>query len=1422
MKITNYLTIGYCLLCCLLAQGQVVNMPLTNTSITQKSCEGILQDRIGNYFNNVDGVLTIAPENSTHVLLIFKEFKLENGFDFLYIYDGDSIQEEKLIGAFTGTDLVNGDSILSTEKALTLHFVTDVSVTDIGFKACWSPGFANEIPTAQFTVSDALLPAYLPISFTDNSTFASTWFWDFGDGMTSTLQHPTHSYAASGTYPVSLMVSNCYGHIDTITKEVMIQDIASATISPLTFSTTLVHGETISFPLEIANNGLGDLVIHVDSLLANNELISWLSITENELIIPPMESETIAILFDATQVFGGLFTTDLVLKTNDPNQLQINIPCSLTVTGEAAINLSTNNIDFGIIPANATVNQTFIIENTGTDSLFVDNINTNDPNFSVDITAINLYGNTSQIITVSFSPTSIGNYQTNLSLTTNINTPPLTINLTGQAIGSPTIDINPTDLNLSLEAGEMMETNLSITNSGNDDLAFAIDTSRFTETISMLVYNKGIENRPGFITTLTILRDSIPNSELTTTQATTPEDLAAALQGKTVFVIPEIEVPEIAELFADFGSVLQTYVANGGNVIVLGTSGEEPPALTTGLFLGEEPLPAFIPVSNVNPTHPIVTNIPTSFTPNGGIFPLYLKEADEDNINVATQIGTPEQSILSIISYKEINQGKAVYIGFDYQEGGQYINQILKNTVTWMGKETLNEWLQIPVNESIVSFPNGEFILPITIDATNLLAGIYQDTLLITTNDPTQPIVNIPVYLAITGNPLATVSQTIVDFGYGIVGATEIQSITLYNEGTDTLFIDNLINDQPNFTISQTNITLLPTDSIEITITFLPTDFLTYTDQLLLQGGDTNLTIDLLGIGIEQPFLYVEHDNLTLSLVQGANENYTIQLANEGGGFLEYTLLGTLPTWLSLSRETGAIASEQALDIQATINTSELVAGGYDFDLKFLTNDPDNFLLTIPISLTVVEIPITNFEVDNELSCDVLVAFTDVSSNEPTSWQWNFGDGQVSTIQNPLHTYETEGIYTVELTTCNEAGCKEAIKVDYVTVDFSSAFCDTTSTSFATTKTYTACQGVLTDNGGATNYFENSNDTLILAPTDAIEVSLLFKEFNLEPCCDYVQIYNGTDLTPANFLGRFAGTNQLPNVDGIVTASSGAMTIILHSDESVGFSGFVANWQCTKVTTAPTASFTATSEVSCQGLIEFTEESVNFPNSWTWDFGDGNTSSLQNPSHNYSQNGSYTVNLTACNEFGCTEASQEIILENILAVDVLIPDTVLINTPFQLVDQTVGATNWTWDFGNGNGNVGLSNPITFYTDTGQYVISLTVEEETGCEQMITQNLQVTLPPINDTVGIDKVDFSHLINLYPNPSKDWVMLDCTNLPTAHLTIRVYDITGKLVLYEKDNVGNAYVKKLDFSKKEAGLYLIELITDTSMTTLSVVIQ
>ncbi len=86
---------------------------------------------------------------------------------------------------------------------------------------------------------------------------------------------------------------------------------------------------------------------------------------------------------------------------------------------------------------------------------------------------------------------------------------------------------------------------------------------------------------------------------------------------------------------------------------------------------------------------------------------------------------------------------------------------------------------------------------------------------------------------------------------------------------------------------------------------------------------------------------------------------------------------------------------------------------------------------------------------------------------------------------------------------------------------------------------------------------------------------------------------------------------------------------------------------CQVVTTAPTAAFSTNSVFSCKPTISFFDNSTDVPQFWFWDFGDGYTSTAQNPVHSYQNSGSYIIKLIVSNGMGADSTTRQVTLSNL-------------------------------------------------------------------------------------------------------------------------------------------------------------------------------
>jgi len=251
------------------------------------------------------------------------------------------------------------------------------------------------------------------------------------------------------------------------------------------------------------------------------------------------------------------------------------------------------------------------------------------------------------------------------------------------------------------------------------------------------------------------------------------------------------------------------------------------------------------------------------------------------------------------------------------------------------------------------------------------------------------------------------------------------------------------------------------------------------------------------------------------------------------------------------------------------------------------------------------------------------VNFQDLTMHAPTAWNWTFTGAVTtsSTVQNPQGIqYNTAGLYPVKLVATNSFGIDSLTQIQYINVVNTANICHQTSmTSFS---------GTIYDSGGPNgNYVDNESCTFLINPGCADSLTLSFAMFDLETSWDYLYVHNGTSAA-APLLGTYTG-NTLPPT---LTATSGAFFIRFTSDISVVRPGFEATWFSVPVGIAPAASFSYSPTVPpALTPVQFTDQSLNVPTSWSWNFGDLGTSTLQNPTHSYATAGTYTVTLIATN-----------------------------------------------------------------------------------------------------------------------------------------------------------------------------------------------
>jgi bacillolysin len=249
------------------------------------------------------------------------------------------------------------------------------------------------------------------------------------------------------------------------------------------------------------------------------------------------------------------------------------------------------------------------------------------------------------------------------------------------------------------------------------------------------------------------------------------------------------------------------------------------------------------------------------------------------------------------------------------------------------------------------------------------------------------------------------------------------------------------------------------------------------------------------------------------------------------------------------------------------------------------------------------------------------------TSNNAGAFIWDFGDGNTSTDINPVHFYANFGVYTVKLI-ADAASCGVDSVIQVALININPA--NPCITVIGTNTVQTSCAGIVYDSGGPTsNYEDNTNYTITIAPLNSSSLNLHFNAFSMENNYDYLMVYDGPS-TASPLIGTYTGTTIPANIQ----SSGNSITLRQTSDNGVTGSGFNIDWTCALVNAPPIVDFSADNTTSCNGTIQFTDNSIGAANSWLWIFGDGNTSTLQNPSHTYATSGIYNVTLKATNIIG--------------------------------------------------------------------------------------------------------------------------------------------------------------------------------------------
>ncbi len=414
---------------------------------------------------------------------------------------------------------------------------------------------------------------------------------------------------------------------------------------------------------------------------------------------------------------------------------------------------------------------------------------------------------------------------------------------------------------------------------------------------------------------------------------------------------------------------------------------------------------------------------------------------------------------------------------------------------------------------------------------------------------------------------------------------------------------------------------------------------------------------------------------------QELNANFTS--AQTKGCFpltVVFTNLSSPTNGLTYSWDFGNGSTSNAL------NPIVLFTEAGSFEVKLIISNGINTGTIIKSNyIRVFQKPIPSFNTSSEkIGCAPFeVEFINQTLLGDTSislWHWDFGDGYISGSQNPTHVFQYQDTCSISLYVKDKNNCSNFIVYD----DYIAAFKPVSSFGLSDSVT---CNGLL-----QTRFVNNS-----------IGIGLL----------KYIWDFgDGTSSDQQN-------PEKTYNLHGVYDV--GLITFDEHTCSDTLVKKELVTIEELK------AEFTLNKDTFCiNENLAFTNTSSKTQKSH-WDFGDGTSSDLINPSHRYATAGNYTIILTVKIDKGCFDIySHQINVEKVIA-DYTSSRTfgcdsdVIVN----YLDNSTNAAQWDWRFGNKMIS-NLKNPTISYTKEGIYMDTLIITSKHGCKSMKVVNPSLIL------------------------------------------------------------------------------------------------
>ncbi len=379
------------------------------------------------------------------------------------------------------------------------------------------------------------------------------------------------------------------------------------------------------------------------------------------------------------------------------------------------------------------------------------------------------------------------------------------------------------------------------------------------------------------------------------------------------------------------------------------------------------------------------------------------------------------------------------------------------------------------------------------------------------------------------------------------------------------------------------------------------------------------------------------------------------------------------------------------------------------------------------------------------------VTFTDITQGVVTERSWDFGDGAGDSVQNPVHIYSAPGVYSVTLSVTSSSGSDQKTRIGYISVQPRVASEPEPSISPeppAIPESPAIAEGMQTNPEPDTPVpVITASDTPEAvntpeSPATPVPVpGIPAPDFTSTPAAPHSSesvIFTGSSPGEVtawiwDFGDGTTGDGQEANH---TYQDPGTYLVTLKTGTPAGEAASGKEITVSMPQAAPAAAFTSTPGATPLEVI-FNDSSRGPVTGWSWDFGDGASSSEQNPAHSFSREGTYLVSLTVTGDGGMNTTTEPVVLTKPAEpVRASFSSSVIQGyAPLEVsfTDTSSGAAQtYAWDFGDGNTSP-EQHPVHIYDHAGAYTVTLTVTGETG-ESGSTREILVKQPAVPIQAG----------------------------------------------------------------------------------------